>query len=344
MTITYEFPRGLASLPFVIEGVTELAPPDADRGDWLELRRSGIGGSDALAVLGLDRWKSRLGVYLDKVGDAPAQDDSDVMEWGRDVEPVIADWFEKKTGIPAYRCGLLRCNARPWQLLTPDRITGDGGLLEIKNTNMYRASEWDDDQVADGAEAQLQHGLAVTGLSHGWAAAAVGGRPPVFRRVERDEALIADLIAIEAEFWQMVQDRTPPAIEGTEAEAELLARLFPHADDAEVQLPPDARSAVAGYRTLGAEIKRLKAEQLAYRNTIESALGAAAVGLHGEKQLVSWRNTGDFNTGAFAAAEPDLFESYTKTVDALDTRALKTDHPDLYARFRSRRFLVAKES
>lgn len=335
---------GLAALPFPIEGVTELAPPDADREAWLELRRSGIGGSDALAVLGLDRWKSRLGVYLDKVGDAPEQDDNDAMEWGRDVEPVIADWFTKKTGIPAYRCGLLRCDARPWQLLTPDRITGDGGLLEIKNTNMYRAREWDDDQVADGAEAQLQHGLAVTGLSHGWAAAAVGGRPPVFRRVERDEALIADLTAIESEFWQMVQDRTPPAIEGTAADADLLARLFPLGDGSEVQLPTEARAAVAGYRTLGAEIKRLKGEQLACRNVVESALGVASAGLHGEDRLVSWRNTGDFNADAFTAVHPDLAESYTKSVDALDARALKADHPELYARFRSRRFLVSKES
>lgn len=334
----------LAALPFAIEDVTELAPADADRDKWLALRQSGIGGSDALAVLGMDRWKSRLGVYFDKLGDAPEREDNDAMEWGRDVEPVIADWFAKKTGIAVYRCGLLSNNERPWQLLTPDRITADRGLLEIKNTSMYRASEWDDEQIADGAEAQLQHGLAVTGLGHGWAVAAVAGHPPVIRRVERDDALIADMIAIEAEFWQMVCDRTPPAIDGSVATAELLARMHPHADEDAVGLSTEAIAAAATYRAIGAEIKRMEAAQQLCRNTLEAELGAAQAGLSGDKTAVSWRNTGQFNAETFAAENPDLAAAYTRPAESLDAKALKADHPDLHRRYRSRRFLVTKES
>lgn len=48
-----------------------LLPYDAPRPVWLEARRTGIGGSDALACLGLDPWKTRLEAYLDKIGQAP---------------------------------------------------------------------------------------------------------------------------------------------------------------------------------------------------------------------------------------------------------------------------------
>jgi len=36
--------------------------------EWKELRRSSIGGSDAGAIIGLNKWASPLTVYLDKKG------------------------------------------------------------------------------------------------------------------------------------------------------------------------------------------------------------------------------------------------------------------------------------
>ena len=56
---------------------------DTPREEWLRLRQHGIGGSDALAVLGLDPWKTRMEVYLDKTGDDRAErEQTDGMAWG----------------------------------------------------------------------------------------------------------------------------------------------------------------------------------------------------------------------------------------------------------------------
>ena len=41
-----------------------------DRESWLRERRRGIGGSDIGAILGLNKYRSPLDVYLDKIGDA----------------------------------------------------------------------------------------------------------------------------------------------------------------------------------------------------------------------------------------------------------------------------------
>ena len=35
--------------------------------EWLKLRQKGIGGSDAAAVCGLNRWPGPLDIYLDKM-------------------------------------------------------------------------------------------------------------------------------------------------------------------------------------------------------------------------------------------------------------------------------------
>ena len=34
--------------------------------EWLELRRTGIGGSDCAAALGLSKWQSQLGLWSGK--------------------------------------------------------------------------------------------------------------------------------------------------------------------------------------------------------------------------------------------------------------------------------------
>lgn len=59
------------------------------RVDWLSVRKTGIGGSDAAAAVGLNPYKSQLELWLEKTGrdgDLPKPDPSDTKEpvyWGR---------------------------------------------------------------------------------------------------------------------------------------------------------------------------------------------------------------------------------------------------------------------
>jgi phage-type endonuclease len=56
---------------------------------WLKARQTGIGGSDVAPILGISKWTTPLDVYNEKVADTPTEKDSDPMEWGRRLEPVI---------------------------------------------------------------------------------------------------------------------------------------------------------------------------------------------------------------------------------------------------------------
>ena len=43
--------------------------PDISHEEWLDLRRTGIGGSDAATIVGLNPYSSRYSLYLDKIGE-----------------------------------------------------------------------------------------------------------------------------------------------------------------------------------------------------------------------------------------------------------------------------------
>ena len=60
-----------------------LAPTvDMTRAEWLEARRNGIGGSDAAAIAGLNRWRSPVAVWLDKTGQIVPEEPGEAAYWG----------------------------------------------------------------------------------------------------------------------------------------------------------------------------------------------------------------------------------------------------------------------
>ncbi len=63
-----------------------------------ENRATGIGGSDAAAVCGLNPYKSPVDVYLEKVGAAAPVDETERMFWGNKLEDVVADVYSDRTG------------------------------------------------------------------------------------------------------------------------------------------------------------------------------------------------------------------------------------------------------
>ena len=66
-----------------------------DRDIWMKLRNSGIGGSDAGVIAGLNRWKSPYQLWLEKTGQVEPEDlsDNEYVYWGTVLEQVVADSY-----------------------------------------------------------------------------------------------------------------------------------------------------------------------------------------------------------------------------------------------------------
>ena len=61
--------------------------------DWLELRKLGIGGSDASVVCGINRYKSPVELWLDKTASSrprkPGKLPTGVRSWSRSFGPSL---------------------------------------------------------------------------------------------------------------------------------------------------------------------------------------------------------------------------------------------------------------
>ena len=208
---------------------------ETDPAAWLELRRSGIGGSDVAAICGLNPWRGPLSVWLSKMGQAPEIEQNEAMEIGEFMEDAIANLFAKRTGYKIKVSGVvLRHPEYPFMLANIDRWvedeTGQTGVLEVKNVGERMAKHWADDAVPDYYQVQVQHYLAVTDAPYAWIAPLIGGNRLAPVRIERNDAVIDWLIEIEGQFWKLVETNTAPPIDESDDAEKVLKYLYPSAE------------------------------------------------------------------------------------------------------------------
>ena len=243
--------------------------------EWLEARRHGISGSDALAAMGADPRKQRTALWIEKTQGRTVEE-NEAMVMGRILEPAVKAGFTWKTGIAVIESdALYRSVAWPWMLATPDGFVrnenGDLGLFEAKTTTVYLEDDWADGNVPARAAAQTMHYLAVTGLRFAYVAVLIDGKVQV-RYFERDEELIAAIVTAEEELWGFVQRGEMPPISFAPDRGDVIDFMWPtHADGKTVDIDEKPlaayRQANEQYRhweqrrkELGEEIRLLAAD------------------------------------------------------------------------------------
>ena len=257
---------------------TEILPADSDRDLWLTTRREGIGGSDASTVAGVNPFETLYRLWLDKTGRGIETPYTAEMRFGHLIEDDARQVFTEDTGIGITLAGLHRSNTRPWQQCTVDGITSDGGLAEIKSVGWRQAEKWANDQIADHAEVQVQHNMAVTGLPHAWVIWELE-RHFYWRRIERNETFIELLTEMELEFWErhVLGDEEPPLVA---EDHDTVKALYPRVEPGVVRLSETDwlrdqltahAAAVAAVKAAESEKKRLEAELIDYIGEAESA-------------------------------------------------------------------------
>lgn len=96
-------------------------------------------------------------------------------------------------------------------------------------------------RLVDTRELQVMHQLAVTGQQAADVAVLLGGHELQIHRIERDEAMIEQLIALEAKFWAFVENDTPPPADGSDSAGQALRSLFPTDDGEAIDLTAKGR-------------------------------------------------------------------------------------------------------
>lgn len=308
---------------------------ELSRADWLEVRRTGIGGSDAAAAVGLNPYKSQLELWLEKTGrgaDLPKPDPNDSSEpvyWGTLLEPIVAAAYTQQTGRRVRKVNaVLRHPTVPFMLANLDRevvSVPDVQILECKTAGEFGARHWQDG-VPEHVQLQVQHQLAVTGKQAADVAVLLCGQKLAVHRLERDDALIGQLVALEAQFWRYVETDTPPPGDGSESADRALRCLYPQDTGGTVDFSDDR------------QLSGAFADLMAVREQIES-LEVAAAKL---KQTLQYA-MGDASRALFETGEVTFKRSKDST--GTDLERLLADHPDLARQYAipkagSRRFLM----
>ncbi|WP_158634509.1 YqaJ viral recombinase family protein [Amycolatopsis sp. WAC 01375] len=317
-------------------------PASASHAQWLARRRDGLGASDASTVGGVNPWSDLTRLYADKVHGISVPD-NDKMRVGRDLEGYVLARFREATGLQTRRVGMLASREHPWMLASLDGLSSDGGLVEAKTTTSEYLDQWTDARGNDSLPShyllQVQWQLKVSGRTQGWIACLfLDTRKFVYRRVERDDELIALLVELGGDFWHdhVLPQVAPPLDAGA---GPILRLLHPTVGVTSCEGGNAAAVALRRQARIKAQIKELEAELDGVMAELFAITGEAeTLTVHG-MPAATWRHTGRFDQDAWrAATDPDIVRAFTRTQDVIDWRAVVAERP-ADARFRARVFL-----
>lgn len=327
---------------------TVIAPPDLPEDAWKELRNTGIGGSDILSLLRMDRRRGPLKLFLEKRGQyTPARDKQlDVAaRRGKRLEPLVAELYAEETGhLVVGNPGTLAHIGEPWMRANLDFMVfdPDPAILECK-TRTWRSAkseDWDGDEPPDGPTVQACWYLLVTGWKRAYIAGLIDNELVHFK-IDRDEELLSHLATVARDFYyNHLLPGIPPPPDGLASTNDMLACLWnvkPGAvkvvDPAEVQpLLTERRTAKDKIKKLEEDINRIEAELKLMHGDAE-----ALVAPNGDK-LCSWAKSGNFAHAKMRKELPETAAAYTRPIDTIDVERIKTEDPALYALYRARVF------
>lgn len=285
--------------------------------DWLKKRKSGIGGSDAAAVMGMNSYASPFSVWADKTGRAKPKEETEAMRIGHDLEDYVAKRWCEQTGKKVRRDSRIHRNDDyPFALATIDRwVVGEKAGLECKTTNVLNLQKFNNGEYPDNYYVQCMHYMAVTGADRWYLAVLVMGREFFTYTIERDEDEIRSLMEGEAYFWNeyVLKDNPPPA-DGMKSTTQVINGMYSIPVDDDVDLF-GLDEAIDNYMAVKQQIKELDGAKEKMEQSLKIALGGAERG-YSDHYQVTWKaqSRRTFQAKQFAKDHPEMdLEKYYKT-------------------------------
>lgn len=263
--------------------------------EWLELRKKGIGGSDAGAILGYNKYASPCSVYLQKKGFESSFKGNKATEWGHILEEPLRNKLREE--YPDMKIetvpGMFTSKKYPYMnanldglvfaekeiTIKGETISGLGGL-EIKTSSM--GDGFEDDEIPDSYYCQVQHYMAVTGLP--WFVLTVfffNSKDGDVYVIRRNQDFINDLTEKEKSFWEdyFEKDIIPAPI-GVQNEKDIISNL----DVSEsVMLDEKDEQTLRQLLNVQSEIKDLKSKEEELKNAIILSLYEKSTNQKAEK-------------------------------------------------------------
>lgn len=219
--------------------------------EWHALRRKNIGSTESPALFGYSPYMTAYELAVAKRENIALFRPDARTRWGQRLQGVIADAFEEEYGARVkradhtyYSMDNVRAGCTIDHIITQAhddtselgrRLSELGnGILEIKNVDKWEFKEkWPDGEAPAHIEIQLQHQMAVTGMTWGCIFAFVGGNE--VNLLYRDfEPKVGERIAnASTAFWTNLEvGKMPPPV--MPEDAEIMCKLYRYSTPAKV--------------------------------------------------------------------------------------------------------------
>ncbi|HSQ34218.1 MAG TPA: YqaJ viral recombinase family protein [Peptostreptococcaceae bacterium] len=280
--------------------------------EWLKLRKKGIGGSDAGAILGVNQYKSSLSIYLDKTSEDINDDENFRMKVGNKLKKFVAKEFTNVTGKKVRAINkMLVSDEYPFAIANIDRkIVGEKSFLLCKVTNSFSKKDWNNN-IPKNYEVQCQHYMGVTGATHCYIAVLIGNEELVIHNIVRDDIYIDNLMKLEKEFWENnVLGDVIPLPDGSSEYSNYLKEKYKDTKYESVNLFISDEK-IQKHDDINKNIKKLEIEKKTIEQEIQSEMGEYEIAYIGDRKI-TWK---------------------TQTKNIIDTKLFKKDYPDIASKY-----------
>jgi putative phage-type endonuclease len=272
-----------------------------------------IGASEAAAVLGLSRWQTPIEIWAYKTGQIEPEDISDETHvWlGNELEETVAKHFCKTTGKKVHRVNeayihkdydFLRCHI-------DRKVEGESAVLQCKTASQFKAKEWEGEDIPVEYIVQEYHELACSCYDKAYIYVLVGNKEFHMKIVERDNAVINNMIKKEVDFWNefVIPKVMPETV--TKNDSDILYKLFPDVQTGkEIILPDRFNQIKKSLDSINQDIHALEGQRDKLTNEIKATLKENEVGNTGIWKM--WQKK--IHTDAYTCAEKNYKRLFFK--------------------------------
>ena len=178
--------------------------------EWEQFRQQKIGASDAPIIMEVSPWKTPFQLWLEKTGQSTSTQNHHMMR-GHNLEETARAVFESTTNLIVFP-RVVQSVEYEWMIASLDGIDVDGKIIvEIKCPGEVDHALAKQGKIPEKYYPQLQHQLAVTGLSKGFYYS-FDGTEGVIVEVEKNHEYITKLIETEKKFLEYMQTLSAPPL------------------------------------------------------------------------------------------------------------------------------------
>lgn len=300
------------------------------RDEWARVfRKTGCGGSDAATIAGLNPYSSRYALWCDKVGITPPKEDNEIMRQGRDLEDYVARRWCEATGKRVRRNNFMwRSTESPFMIADVDReVVGENAGLECKTTSVYNKADLDAGEIPINYLVQCYHYMYTMGWERCYLAILVLSKGFYHFVIERDEAEISALVEMERDFWQLVESKTPPEVDGTDATENAIRARYPVSSAGTVcDLSDKAAAMLSALSDIDKQIKDLQDAKKAAQAAVQAEMQECETG-NAAGYRVTWKTQERVTVDSkrLKAEQPDIYERYSKASTSRVFKIKKTE-------------------